>query len=115
MLRLYDLTKMGGQTVGRITELSNIDIDSVAALSDYCLKASQLLQDLENEFEVVAQYMKAECAKLPPANEEGHMPSSMRAWQVSRHADKAAEHCHAAKKDIAKMYGVFRKHFVPDK
>jgi hypothetical protein len=101
--------------MGRVTELSNIDIDSVAALSDYCLRASQLLQDLQNEFEVVQQYMKAECAKLPAANDDSHMPNSVRAWQVSRHAAKAAEECHAAKKEMAKMYGAFRRHYVPDK
>lgn len=101
--------------MGRINELSSIDIDSVAALSDYCLRASQLLQDLQNELEIMGQYMKAECAKLPAANDESHMPNSMRAWQVSRHAAAAAEDCHAAKKSMAKLYGAFRKHYVPEK
>lgn len=100
--------------MGRINELADIDIDSVAAVSDYCLKASQLFQDLQNELEFMSQYMKAECSKLPPAD-DGHMPKTMRAWQVSRHAQAAADDCDAAKKSMAKLYGAFRKHYVPER
>lgn len=100
--------------MGRITELSNIDIDSARALGTYCRKASQLFQDLQNEMEFLEQYMKAECAKLPPASDESHMPKNMRAWLVAKHAAAAKDHCQAALKEMAKLHGAFRKHFVPE-